>query len=120
APALWGVLCMLLEFIPYVGAGTMVGLLFVAALSTFDSLGRALLVPACFLAINVVQANLVTPVLLGKRLQLNPVAVFVSLLFWWWLWGIPGAFVAVPLMATFKIFCDHIESLASVGEFLGR
>jgi len=48
------------------------------------------------------------------------VALFVGLAFWWWVWGIPGAFVAVPLMATFKIFCDHIDSLAPIGEFLGQ
>ena len=77
-------------------------------------------VPAAFLAINTVQANLVSPLLLSRRLTLNPVALFVGLAFWWWVWGIPGAFVAVPLMATFKIFCDHIDSLAPIGEFLGQ
>ncbi|MGI9078956.1 MAG: AI-2E family transporter [Gemmatimonadaceae bacterium] len=117
--ALWGALVMLLEFIPYVGAATMVVILGVAAITTFDSLGHALLVPATFLIINLVQANIVSPMLLGHRLALNPVALFVGLTFWFWIWGIPGAFIAVPLLATFKIFCDHIETLASVGEFLG-
>jgi len=62
----------------------------------------------------------VSPLLLGRRLALNPVALFIGLAFWFWIWGIAGAFIAVPLLATFKIFCDHIESLASVGEFLGQ
>ena len=119
-PALWGALVVLFEFIPYLGALAMVGILAVAAFTTFDSVGHALLVPASFLLINLIQGNLVSPMLLGHRLSLNPVALFVGLAFWFWIWGIPGAFIAVPILATFKIFCDHIESLASVGEFLGQ
>jgi predicted PurR-regulated permease PerM len=120
SPALWGALVAVLEFIPYLGALAMVVILGVAALTNFDSVGHAMLVPASFLLINVVQSNLVSPVLLGHRLALNPVALFIGLAFWFWIWGISGAFIAVPLLATFKIFCDHIESLASVGEFLGE
>ena len=119
-PALWGALVALLEFVPYLGAVTSVFVLTVAGLTTFDSVTHALLAPASFLAINVIQANLVSPLLYGRRLTLNPVALFVGLAFWWWIWGIPGAFIAVPLMATFKIFCDHIEALAPIGEFLGQ
>lgn len=118
-PPLWGALVALFEFIPYLGALAMVVILGVAALTTFDSIGHALLVPASFLVINLIQGNLVSPLLLGHGLSLNPVALFIGLAFWFWIWGIPGAFIAVPLLATFKIFCDHIESLASVGEFLG-
>jgi len=117
--ALWGALAALLEFMPYLGAFTMTVVLTIAGITTFDNVGHALLVPASFLLINMVQANLVSPVFFGHRLALNPVAIFVGFAFWWWIWGIPGAFIAVPLLATFKIFCDHIESLASVGEFLG-
>lgn len=120
SPVFWGVLVVVLEFVPYLGALTMVVLLTVAGLTTFDSVGRSLLAPAVFLAINLVQANFVYPLLMSRRLTLNPVAVFVGLAFWWWIWGVPGAFIAVPLVATFKIFCDHIEALASIGEFLGE
>ena len=119
-PALWGALVVLLEFVPYLGALAMVVILGVSALTTFDSIGHALLVPASFLLINLVQGNVVSPLLLGHRLSLNPVAVFIGLAFWFWIWGVAGAFIAVPLLATFKILCDHIESLASVGEFLGQ
>jgi predicted PurR-regulated permease PerM len=119
-PLLWGALVVVLEFVPYLGALVMVGILAIAALTTFDSVGRAMLAPAAFLAINLVQANFVYPLLMSRRLTLNPVAVFVGLAFWWWIWGVPGAFIAVPVVATFKIFCDHIEALASVGEFLGE
>ena len=116
---LWGVMAMLLEFIPYLGAGVMVVVLTIASFSTFDSAGHALLVPGTFLLINLLQGNVVSPLLLGHRLALNPVALFVGLAFWYWMWGIPGAFIAVPLVATLKIFCDHIESLSPIGEFLG-
>jgi predicted PurR-regulated permease PerM len=119
-PLLWGTMVMLLEFIPYLGAATIVVVLSVAALTVFDSVTHALLIPAAFLAINLIQANLISPLLFSHRLTLNPVALFVGLTFWWWIWGIPGAFVAVPLVATFKIFCDHIDALAPIGEFLGQ
>jgi predicted PurR-regulated permease PerM len=118
-PLLWGALVAVLEFVPYLGALTVTVILTLAGLTTFDSVGRALLVPATFLFINVLQANFVSPVLLGHRLALNPVALLIGLAFWFWIWGVPGAFIAVPLLATFKILCDHIETLASVGEFLG-
>ena len=118
-PLLWGFLTVIFEFIPYLGAFIMIALLSVVALATFDHLGQILMVPAAFLLANLIQANIVTTLVLGKRLALNNVALFIGLAFWWWIWGIPGAFIGVPLMAVFKIYCDHIEALAPVGEFLG-
>jgi predicted PurR-regulated permease PerM len=120
SPALWGALVMLAEFIPYLGALAAVVLLGLAGLTTFDNVWHALLVPAAFLLVNLVQANLVSPSLLGRRLTLNPVAIFVGLAFFFWIWGVAGAFLAVPLLAALKIFCDHIESLGGLGEFLGE
>jgi len=120
SPVLWGAMVALLEFIPYLGAAAITVVLAIAALTTFDSVPHALLAPAAFVAINLLQANVISPLLFSRRLTLNPVALFVGLAFWWWIWGIPGAFVAVPLMATLKIFCDHIDSLAPIGEFLGQ
>jgi predicted PurR-regulated permease PerM len=117
---LWGSLAAVAEFIPYVGATVMLALLAMAGLATFPTVGQALLVPGAYLAINLVQANFISPMVLGRRLTLNPVAILVGLVFWWWIWGVGGAFIAVPLLATFKIFCDHIESLAPIGEFLGK
>jgi predicted PurR-regulated permease PerM len=119
-PVLWGVLIAALEFIPYLGALTGVVVLGLAALTTFDNTAHALLIPGAYLAINLIQANLVTPLLLGHRLTLNPVAIFVGLTFFFWIWGVAGAFLAVPLVATLKIFCDNIRSLAAIGEFLGE
>ena len=117
---LWWAIVTLFEFVPYLGALAATIVLTVAGLTTFDELPRALLIPGSFLAINLLQANVVTPMLLGHRLTLNPVAIFVGLAFFFWIWGVPGAFLAVPLLASLKIFCDHIESLAAIGEFLGQ
>jgi predicted PurR-regulated permease PerM len=119
APFFWGALAALVEFVPYIGAVFMFGVLTLVALTTFDSVGHALLIPGVFLVLNVIQGNLVSPLLHSRRLTLNPVAIVVGLAFWWWIWGVPGAFVAVPLLATLKIFCDHIETLKPIGEFLG-
>jgi predicted PurR-regulated permease PerM len=118
-PVLWGVLVLFLEFIPYLGALVIVGVLTLAALSTFDDIAHIVAVPVSYLAINLIQAYLVTPMLLGRRLTLNPVAILIGLILWWEVWGVAGAFIAVPLLATLKILCDHIETLAPVGEFLG-
>jgi predicted PurR-regulated permease PerM len=117
---LWGSLAALAEFIPYIGATVMLALLTMAGLVTFPDAGHALLVPGSYLAVNLLQANFISPAVLGHRLTLNPVAILVGIVFWWWIWGVGGAFIAVPLLATFKIFCDHIESLAPIGEFLGK
>ncbi len=119
-PLLWGALAGLAEFVPYLGATVMLITLSLAGLVTFPQLGHAMLVPGAYLAVNLVQANFVTPTVLGRRLTLNPVAILLGLVFWWWLWGVGGAFIAVPILATFKIFCDHIEALAPIGEFLGE
>ena len=119
-PMLWGVLAGFLNFVPYLGP--LVGILItgLVAISTFDALGRALLVPLVYFLLNAIEGNLVTPLVMGRRLTLNPVMIFISVLFWTWLWGIPGALLAVPLLAVGKIVADNISLLAPVGEFLGR
>jgi predicted PurR-regulated permease PerM len=119
-PALWGVLAAVLNFVPYLGSFTTFAVLFMVSFLTFDSTGRALLAPMVFLVLTTVEGQLITPVLVGRRLMLNPVVIFVGLLFWGWMWGVPGALLAVPLIATFKIFCDHLPRLRWLGEVLGR
>jgi predicted PurR-regulated permease PerM len=117
-PVLWGILTFVLEFIPYLGGASMLILLTLAGLATFDHVGQALLPPLVYLAITTLQNNLVSPVAYGRRLRLNPPAVFVGVLFWWFLWGVPGAFLAVPILATARILGEHLEPLAPLGEFL--
>jgi predicted PurR-regulated permease PerM len=119
-PALWGAIAALLNFIPTVGALAVVILITLISVTTFSSLTHALLPPAAFLALTMAVGSLVSPLIISRRLTLNPVVIFLGLSFWGWLWGIPGALLAVPMLAMFKIFCDHIEPLAPIGEFLGR
>jgi predicted PurR-regulated permease PerM len=119
-PVLWGGLTVLLEFIPFLGAAFMIGLLTIAAFGHFDSVGHVLLVPATYLVITTLQNNLVSPIAYGQRLRLNSVAVMIGVLFWWFLWGVAGAFLAVPFVASLKILADHVERLAPLGEFLGE
>jgi predicted PurR-regulated permease PerM len=119
-PVLWGVMAGFLVFIPYVGPLIGISIVSLVALLTFDSLGRILLVPAIYLALETLQGQILTPMILGFRLALNPVAIFISLILWGWIWGITGALLAVPILTVFKIFCDHTKALAPVGEFLGR
>lgn len=118
-PALWGALAFILNFIPYLGALTEIGVVGLVAAATFPHLGHALLVPACYLALAVTEGSLVTPYVMGRRMTLNPVVVFAGVTFWGFLWGFIGVFLAVPTLVMFKIFCDHIEPLAPIGEFLG-
>ena len=119
-PLLWGMATFVLEFIPYLGAAVMVTLLAITAFATFDQLGTILAAPGSYLVITTLQNNVVSPIAYGQRLKLNPVAVLVGVLFWWFVWGIPGAFLAVPIIATIKIVADRTESFKAVGEFLGE
>jgi predicted PurR-regulated permease PerM len=118
-PALWGGLAFLLNFIPYVGALAEIVIVGLVAAATFPHLSHALLVPACYLGIATVEANFFTPYVMGRRMTLNPVVIFVAVTFGGFLWGILGVFLAVPALVMLKIFCDHIGPLAPIGEFLG-
>lgn len=114
-----GTAAFLLNFLPYVGA--LIGVALVAALSilTFDSLSHAALAPAAYLTLNALEGNFVTPTLLGQRLELNTVAVFLTVVTWGWLWGIPGALVAVPVLIVFKVVADNVEGMEVASNFLG-
>ena len=118
APSLWAVLTFGLEFIPYVGGALLVALLSISALATFETLGHAVLIPIAYLVISALQNNVASPLLYGNRLKLNGVAVLMAVLFWGFVWGVVGAFLAVPLLAATKILCDHFESLGPLGKFL--
>lgn len=118
-PVVWGVMVACTEFIPYVGMVINTAVLTVVGLTTFATLPHALAAPAIFVGINAIQGNLVSPHVLGRRLTLNPVAILVGVAFWWTVWGVAGALVAVPLLAAFKIVADHVPSLAPIGAFLG-
>jgi predicted PurR-regulated permease PerM len=115
----WGVAALFLNYLPFIGG--VIGTLGVAAFSivSFDSLSYAALAPVTYLLLTSIEAQFVTPYLLGKRLQLNIVAVFITVIFWGWLWGIPGALMAVPILVLVKVVCDHVAVLGTFGNFLG-
>ena len=117
-PLIWGACTALVEYVPYVGATVLAGVLTLVGFTTFSSPAQIALVPGVFLAIVGVVANFVTPHVLGRHLLLSPLAVFVGLVFWSWIWGVPGTFLAVPLLATFRIVCDRVDSLKPVGALL--
>jgi predicted PurR-regulated permease PerM len=117
-PLLWGVLAGALNFIPYFGPITGVVILLVAGFASFDSPVRAVAPSLSYLCLHAIESNFVTPMILGRRLTLNPLVIFLSLMFWTWLWGIPGALLSVPMLMLLKIFCDHFKPLAPIGEFL--
>ena len=119
-PVLWGVLAALLNFVPYLGPLVNVLIVGLVAIVTFDSVEHMVLPPLAYMLLNGLEASLVTPTVMGWQLQLNPVIIFIALTFWTWMWGIPGALLAVPLLTTFKIICDNVEVLQPVGEFLGQ
>ena len=117
-PILWGVMAAALNFIPYLGALVGMSIVATVALVSFDSVGAALLPPALYFAITVIEGQFITPALLGKRLEMNTVAVFLAVAIWGWLWGVLGALMAVPFLVSMRVLCEHFESLSAVGEFL--
>jgi len=117
-PLLWGGIAAVLNFVPYLGPMVTVTIIALAALASIDSIGHALLAPAAFLAVHLTESNLITPFVLGRHLPVNTVAIFLGLLFFGWMWGIPGAVLAVPLTVCVKLVCDHVPALSQVGELL--
>jgi predicted PurR-regulated permease PerM len=101
-----------------VGALATLIVIGVAGLVSFDQPRTALLAAGAFFIINMIESNLATPMILGRRLPLNAVALFLGLLFWGWIWGITGAVLAVPLTVMVKIICDHVKPLEPVALFL--
>jgi predicted PurR-regulated permease PerM len=118
-PIMWGALAFLLNFAPYIGPLVGVGIFVLAGLLTFDSLWHAFLPAGLYLAIHIAEGEGITPMLLARRFTLNPVLVIISLIFWYWMWGVAGAILAVPMLATLKLVCDRIEPLMALGHFLG-
>lgn len=119
-PVLWGAAAAVFNFVPYLGA--VCGVLIVAAvgITTLDDLAMGLAPAAVYAVVNVIEGIVVTPIVLGRRLTLSPVIVFIWLLLLSWLWGIPGVLLAVPILAAVKITCDHVPRLQLIGRLLGR
>jgi predicted PurR-regulated permease PerM len=117
-PLLWGALAALLNFMPYLGPLILTALLGLAGVMTFDTPLRMALPAVAFAALNLLESNVVTPKLLERWLSINAVASFVGVIVLWELLGIAGALMAVPLLVSVKILCQHVESLNPVASFL--
>jgi len=94
-------------------------ILLLAGSFSFDQTTRSFLPGLVYLGIHAIESNIITPTALGNRLTLSPLIIFLALMFWTWLWGIPGALLAVPLLMVFRILCEHFKSLRWLGELLG-
>jgi predicted PurR-regulated permease PerM len=99
---------MLLNYLPYVGPACMAIILFAVGFVTFPSLGQAFIAPASLIVLTTVEGHLITPTVLGHRLTLDPLAVFLAIAFWSWLWGPMGAFLAVPLLIVAMVIISHV------------
>ena len=118
-PVLWGAVAFFLNYVPILGPLSGVAILFLAGLLTFDTIWQAVLPAGIYLGIHFAEGEVVTPMVLARHFTLNPVLVIIALVFWYWLWGVAGALLAVPMLATFKIVCDRVRPLMALGHFLG-
>ena len=116
-PIVWGAMAALLNFVPYVGALVGTAVVFLISLLTFEG-AAVLLPPAAYMGFTALEGGLITPSIIGRPLACNSVAVFLSLLLWGFVWGIPGMIVAVPILAAVKVVCDHIPPLQPVARLL--
>jgi predicted PurR-regulated permease PerM len=119
-PILWGVMATFLNYIPYLGALTGIIIVAVVSALTFDDPVKIILAPSAYFFLSVIEGNFIMPLALGRSLALNPVVIFIWLIFWGWVWGVAGAVLAVPLLAILKIICDHFKPLSALSEFLGK
>lgn len=117
-PVLWGAMGTLLNFIPYLGGWIGVGAMTLVSIVTFDTTLSIFLPPFTYMMLTSTEGNFITPIILGQRFTLNPIVIFVWLMFWGWIWGVAGAFIAVPLLVALKISCDHNESLRWISDFI--
>jgi predicted PurR-regulated permease PerM len=117
-PVLWGAVAFLLNYIPVLGPMIGVVMFALVGLLMVKTLWPALLPAGLYLLIHLAEGETITPMLLARRFTLNPLLVIVALIFWYWMWGVPGAILAVPMLAITKIICDRIRLLVPFGHFL--
>jgi predicted PurR-regulated permease PerM len=119
-PWLWGGLAAVLTYVPYVGPAIGIGLVGLASFLVFPTPGAAVLPPLVYMALSSLEGNIVTPLVLGHTFAVRPLVLFVWLALWAWLWSIPGAILAVPMLMLFKMICEETPELATVAYLLRR
>jgi predicted PurR-regulated permease PerM len=117
--AVWGVAAGVLDLVPYVGSVVIATGSALVGFLQFGTLDMALLVSGISLLIHAIESFLLTPWLTSRANKMNPVAIFVGVLAWGWLWGIWGLLLGVPILVVIKAICDRVDDLKPVGEFLG-
>jgi predicted PurR-regulated permease PerM len=117
-PTLWGAIVAVLCFVPYIGPMALMALLLLAGITTFDTSLQIFSPMLAFMVVHAIEANIVSPLIVGRRLSLSPVAVFLSVMFWGWLWGIAGALIAVPLLIALRSVCRRVRGLRLLRHFL--
>jgi predicted PurR-regulated permease PerM len=105
----WGTLAALLNYVPYVGPLSGVALLALVGVVAFNEPARMLIPPALYLSMHVIESQIVTPVVLGRRMALSPLVMLLWLMLWGFLWGIAGLLLAVPMLASLKIVAERVE-----------
>jgi predicted PurR-regulated permease PerM len=118
SPFLWAALTFVAEFVPYLGGIVMIGLLLVTGLAGDEGFVRALLAPGIYLIITTLQNNLVSPVAYGRGLRLNPTMILLSVMFFWMIWGVAGAFLAVPILASLRVIGSRVPRLHPIAVLL--
>ena len=118
--AVWGVIAAVLNLAPYIGSLAVTGASALVAFLQFGTIDMAFAVGGSSLVIHTLVGNLLTPWLTSRASSLSPVAVFVSVLAWGWLWGLWGLLLGIPIMMAVKAVCDRVEDLHAVGELLGN
>jgi predicted PurR-regulated permease PerM len=117
-PLLWGAIAGLLNFLPYVGSATTLLLLSIVAFVTFDTLGRVAAVAGSYLTLATIEGQLVQPLFVGRRLELNPIIVFLALWFGGWFWGVAGIVIAIPSLVALKVVAEESVGGHPLHEFL--
>ncbi|VTU35273.1 AI-2E family transporter [Variovorax sp. PBL-E5] len=117
--AVWGIVAAVTNLIPYIGSVIVMAAAGLVAFLQFNSIQMALLVGGTSLVIHTLVGNLLVPYLTSRSSRMNPVAVFVGVIFWGWLWGIWGLLLGIPIMMVVKAICDRVEDLQPIGELLG-
>ena len=120
APVMWGGLAMVLNFLPYLGPLTMMALLGLVGLGTADSVLLGLLPMLLYLALHTIEANAVTPSVLGARFTVNPVMILLSISYFSWIWGVLGALLSVPILLTLTALFEHLGAPNLVGFLFGE
>ncbi len=117
-PLLWGLIAFVVNFVPILGPMVAMVIFLMAGVLSLGVTWWAVLPVGLYFLIHVIEGEIATPLLMARRFTINPVAIILALLFWYWMWGVPGAILAVPMLAITKIVCDDLTPLRAFGHFL--